>query len=145
MYHEAWKTHGSKRGAAKALGIADSTFRGRLKEELAEAAMSPETRARLGLAPGHFDSGVAPGFLMGKVTVQRNATGDIERTWERQSPSELIAQEAFKQGIADLVDEVRGLAPPVQPATDCDDDLLAVIPMGDPHFGMLSWARETGE
>lgn len=26
-----------------------------------------------------------------------------------------------------------------------DDDLLAVYPMGDPHIGMYSWAKETGD
>lgn len=35
--------------------------------------------------------------------------------------------------------------PAVPPPTDTDSDLLNVIPMGDPHFGLLSWKPETGE
>jgi hypothetical protein len=31
------------------------------------------------------------------------------------------------------------------PLDQLDDDLLAVYPLGDPHFGMYAWAAETGE
>lgn len=40
---------------------------------------------------------------------------------------------------------MRGMAPLVPPPGHVDDDLMAVYPLGDPHFGMYSWARETGE
>ena len=42
--------------------------------------------AKAGYAPGHWTDGVAPGYRMGKVTVQRGPGGQVERTWERQSP-----------------------------------------------------------
>jgi hypothetical protein len=143
MYHEAWKTHGSKRGAAKALGIADSTFRGRLKEEMAEAALTPEHKARLGLAPGHFDNGVAPGYLMGKVTVQRNSDGDIERTWERQSPDDEARQIQLEAAIAAMcatVDPVR----PIDAPTHVLAKLLTLYNFFDYHVGMLAWHKEGG-
>ena len=62
--------------AAEALGLNRSTFLNRLAAARAMLAR----QAREGHAPGHFDSGTAPGYLMGKVTVQRNASGDVERT-----------------------------------------------------------------
>ena len=129
--------HGSRTKAAEALGISRSTLISRL--DIAK------TRARHGHAPGHFTSGTAPGYLMGKVTVQRGAQGDIERTWERQSPDSVLWQEAVRQSLGDLANEVKGLAPVISAPGHCDDDLLAVIPMGDPHFGLLSWAKETGD
>lgn len=78
-YLEAYNKHGSQRAAAVALGVAkNAVFEGldRLRRNA----------ARQGYAPGHFSDGVAPGYAMGKVTVQRGRTGEIERTWERQSP-----------------------------------------------------------
>lgn len=97
--------------------------------------------ARMGLAPGHFDSGVAPGFAMGKVTVQRNAQGDVERTWERQSPGIDDAAGIIEAAIDRLPLEP---LPPVKLETTADEDLLTVIPMGDPHFGLLVWEQECG-
>jgi len=46
-----------------------------------------------GYAPGHFESGVAPGYSMGKVTIQRGRSGEVERTWKRQSPDQERQQE----------------------------------------------------
>lgn len=100
--------------------------------------------ARQGYAPGHFSDGVAPGYLMGKVTVQRGPSGEVERTWERQSPSDRLAQEILEDVCAAIVEQSKGAFPPVAAPEYFDADTLTVIPMGDPHFGLLSWADETG-
>lgn len=100
--------------------------------------------AREGHAPGHFVNGVAPGFQMGKVTVQRGADGGIERTWERQSPDAELAQEILQEVCAAIVEQSKGTFLPVAAPEYFDADTLTVIPMGDPHFGLLSWAEETG-
>lgn len=97
--------------------------------------------ARLGLAPGHFEHGTAPGFRMGKVTVQRNADGSVERTWERQHPGLDDAADIIEAAVERLPIEP---LPPVPISRDADDDLLTVIPLGDPHFGLLTWEKETG-
>jgi hypothetical protein len=72
--------HGSHRKASAALGVHNSYI---------DAAMSAvkSKAARAGYAPGHFSAGVAPGYAMGKVTIQRSAAG-VERVWERQSPQQ---------------------------------------------------------
>lgn len=57
---EARIKYGSEAAAAHALGMSRSTFQTRLR-----------IAASRGIAPGHFDQGTAPGFAMGKVTVQR--------------------------------------------------------------------------
>ena len=64
IYFDAIIEHGGKRPAARALKVAKSTIDGAM-ERLEKAA------ARQGYAPGHFESGTAAGFSMGKVTVQR--------------------------------------------------------------------------
>lgn len=131
---DAVKEYGTVAGAARALGINRASMQDRLRRA-----------AQKGLAPGHFNNGTAPGYSMAKVTVQRNASGDVERTWERQTPDQEQALDAARRAMSDLAEQVRGLAPIIPPPQHCDDDLLTVIPMGDPHFGLLSWAKETGE
>lgn len=135
---EAIDREGSNRKAAKALGCANSLVDSTLRAVRKKAA-------REGHAPGHFENGVAPGYAMGKVTVQRGPDGGVERTWERQSPEMANAAEMLKEFAATLAEEVKGLAP-ITPAPKSDtDDLLSVYKMGDPHFGALAWAQEVGE
>ena len=134
---EAVQQYGSNRKAAEALGLDSSTVDDHVR-------LVKRKLAREGQAPGHFQSGVAPGYLMGKVTVQRNKDGEVERTWERQSPEQGQQQELLQQFAQALADGVKGLAPVTAPPAHADDDLLAVVPMGDPHFGMYAWAADAG-
>ncbi|MGQ3041127.1 MAG: helix-turn-helix domain-containing protein [Brevundimonas sp.] len=88
-YLRALHEHGSQRKAAAALGVAPNAIwesLDRLKKE----------GSRRGHAPGHFDDGTAPGYRMGKVTVQRGP-GGVERVWERQHPEELRLEELMRQ------------------------------------------------
>lgn len=131
-YQAAIDEHGSVRAAERALGLANYTIGSFMKRA-----------ARLGNAPGHFNSGVAPGYLMGKVTVQRGAEGQVERTWERQSPDaaqQRFAWEAMLEGAKDALD----LSAPTPSPDRCDEDLLTVYPVGDSHCGLYAWEAETG-
>jgi hypothetical protein len=134
---EAIEAHGSGQAAAKALGFSHDTVNESIRNLRARVA-------RLGHAPGHFDSGVAPGYRMGKVTVQRGAGGDVERVWERQSPA-TDAMESIQAAMREAIQDVRAELPPIIAPTHYDADLLTVIPMGDPHFGLMTWAKEVGE
>jgi len=125
---------GNKTLAANALGIPRMTLSDRIK-----------LAAKRGFAPGHFVNGVAPGFRMGKVTVQRGPDGSVERTWERQSPDSQAALEAITGAIEGIIADAKGALGKVDPPKHYDADLLTVIPMGDPHFGLMTWAKEVGE
>lgn len=108
-----------------------------MQHRLAEAA-------RRGIAPGHFQSGTAPGYVMGKVTIQRNHEGQIERTWERQSPDDRAQQEAMQAALAAMCAEIKPLDPTPAPTTAMPD-LCALYTLTDAHVGMLAWHREGGE
>lgn len=139
-YLDAIEKHGSLRKTAKALGVAKSTIDAVIASLKKKAAAAD---ARNGHAPGHFDSGVAPGYFMGKVTVQRGPEG-VERVWERQHPDDKVRAELMQAAIAALSEDVKGLAPLTAAPAKTYDDLLAVYPLGDPHFGMYAWAKESG-
>jgi hypothetical protein len=135
-YIEAANLHGSASKAAAVLGVNKSLV-ARGIEAVREKA------ARAGYAPGHFQHGVAPGFAMGKVTVQRAGDGTVERTWERQSPDQARSLEVMQAMLEGARDELPRLAPSLAP-DDCDEDLLTLYPFGDPHAGLYAWEAETG-
>jgi len=133
----AVEEHGSASAANAKLGLSSDVVAKSLRRLRAHAA-------RMGYAPGHFEHGTAPGFRMGKVTVQRGADGIVERTWERQSPHG-DAFEAIEAAMESVVHDLKGKLSPVAIPKCYDADLLTVIPMGDPHFGLMTWAKEVGE
>lgn len=80
-YVKAVEEHGSARAAERALGLSGDTVSKSIRSYRREAA-------RRGQAPGHFNDGTAPGYRMGKVTIQRGPAG-VERVWERQHPEDV--------------------------------------------------------
>lgn len=129
---EAHQQHGTVTQAALALGIPRPT----LQSRLAQAAVR-------GIAPGHFNQGTAPGFSIGKVTIQRGPDGVIERTWERQHPDDQGREEAMRAALAVMCAEIPPVAPVAPPESKLAD-LLAVYTLTDAHIGMLAWHREGG-
>jgi hypothetical protein len=101
--------------------------------------------ARAGYAPGHFQDGVAPGYAMGKVTVQRGPGGLIERTWERQSPEDADREEMLREFVAHLTKRAQGLYRPTPGPSKSLSEVLSVYCFGDPHFGLRAIASEAGE
>lgn len=128
--------HGSGRAAAKVVGVAPNTIN--------EAILRVRKRAAsAGHAPGHFVSGVAPGYAMGKVTVQRGADGAVERTWERQSPADQAREEAFKAAYEAAAASLPRLPALPRPAASLAA-LANLYTVTDFHLGMQAWAREGG-
>ncbi len=133
---KAIEQHGSARAANIALGLANDKVGASMRRLQAFAA-------KQGYAPGHFESGTAPGFAMGKVTIQRAADGTVERTWERQSPDAERLLEGLRAAVEGMAGEIVPCAPVAAPAASLGD-LLAVYTLTDAHIGMLAWHREGG-
>ena len=130
---QALQEHGSQAAAANALGVARTTFQDRLR-----------MAARRGIAPGHWESGTAPGFSIGKVTIQRGPSGQVERTWERQHPEEENARAAMEAAAKAFSEAIEPVAPIPAPVTQ-SADLLTLYTLTDAHVGMLAWHREGGQ
>ncbi len=127
--------YGNPSAAAKAEGFSDPTNHRRLWREIrARAALK-------GYAPGHFDQGVAPGFAMGKVTVQRNALGQVTQTWERQSPE----VRAIEMMIERIEAHQYHPAPVIKTPLKTLKKLLSLYTLTDFHLGMYAWEDETGD
>lgn len=130
-YLDAINLHGSARSAAKALGVNKSAVSRAIQCLKAKAA-------RNGFAPGHWTTGVAPGYVIGKVTVQEGPNG-VERLWKRQHPEagELISQ------IREAIDAMKEEIPPPRPTHRTGltgSSMLTQYTITDYHMGELCHA-----
>lgn len=128
--------HGSIMKASRALGKHHKSIQSAIARVEARAA-------RGGHAPGHFNAGVAPGYIMGKVTIHRDQSGEIKNTWERQSPDDDARERAIRAAFTAMADELPRVAPKRAPNIG-SKDLLNLFTITDYHMGMLAWGEETG-
>lgn len=129
--------HGNFSAAGRAMGTTRQSIQGSI-------ARLQKRAAKHGYAPGHFVSGTAPGFGMGKVTVQRGPSGEVERTWERQSPENIAWLESVEEAIRGFVEGVGPIKVAKAPL-DFQSDVIPWIQIGDAHIGLLAHANEVGE
>lgn len=137
---EAIKKYKSKRGAARALGLNYTTVHQALAEVEKKAAIH-------GYSPAHdLTKKVAPGFVAkGHSTLYRRGEPEPVLQWVKTSTDHEQREFIVRAAIKALSLDVQGLAPIVTAPKHTDADLMAVYPLGDPHFGLHAWAKETGD
>lgn len=128
---------GNNREAGRTLNMHNETVRRTRRRVEAKAA-------RGGYAPGHFQSGVAPGYVMGKVTVHRDKNGVVQNTWERQSPDDVAAELAMQAAFQAMAAELPRLPASPAPLRIGEESLLNLFTVTDYHMGMLAWDKEAG-
>lgn len=135
---EAVIRSGGVGAASRELSISKPTISQMIKRAACAASVA-------GNAPGHWNDGVAVGYKMGKVTVQRGPEG-VERVWERQHP-DAKAMQAVVEVLQDRAENI----PPIdvsalgKPEGVCNSDLLTSYFIADLHVGMLAWGKEGGD
>jgi hypothetical protein len=130
---------GSGRKAADKLGVHHSNV------NRAVAAVKKKAAAA-GFSPEHDMLHTVPeGFSVKGVSTLYNEDGKAVAQWVKSRKEDSDAEETLREFIAGLAEPIKGKAPNVKPPKLADEDLLAVYPMGDPHFGMLAMAAECGE
>lgn len=130
-------TEGNISRAAKKLNIARSSVQDAIKSLKRRAAIqgyTPEDSAEFIQSPL---------VLKGKSTLY-GPDGEVKMTWVKTKLNDELAAEAIQEWVAWLVQDAKGLAPVIAAPKYTNSDLLAVYPMGDPHFGMYAWGKETG-
>lgn len=103
--------------------------------------------ASQGYAPdaSNMQGGAPAGFAIKRHSARFDKEGNPAGGWLISEPSKERAWEAFTEAANDVAAQLKGIALPKPAPVHANDDLLTVVPMGDPHFGLLAWARETGE
>jgi len=122
---------GSIRGAARVLGMAESTIRGRLNGR-------PERHKEARKIPVE-DGQVIRG--LSTLMDLRNNTPVLQ--WVKTSTEDIKAEAARRAVHAALSEDLPRYLPSVAPQ-QCNDDLMSVYVLTDYHLGMLAWGEETG-
>ena len=86
-----------------------------------------------------------PGFAIKGTSTYYDDTGKVRGQWVKTKRDEAEAEAILREFVTELCRDLEPL-----PKTDAapfrtDADLLAVYVLGDPHFGAMAWAQETGE
>jgi hypothetical protein len=134
-YVDAVNEHKGVLAAADALGIGFQHISKTISELKRRAARQSATQ--------HQDvNNIPDGFaITGTSTLTK--TGDGIQ-WVKTSADKQRQEEMLREAIAVLSQECKGLAPIVKPPENVLEDLMCVIPVGDPHFGLYVWAQECG-
>jgi hypothetical protein len=131
--------HGGARPAAEADGESNSYY-SRVVQAVQKKA------AQRGFSPAHDMSHIVPdGFKVKGTSTLYDEFGKPRMQWVKSNADEERRWELFREAVAVLSEEVKGLAPSTPAPSHSLADLLTVIPMGDPHFGLYCWAAETGD
>lgn len=137
---EAIQKHDTCQSADEALGKARSYCSGKLNQVKRRAAKNgyfPQT--------SNMETNAPAGFAVKRISSRHDAEGSHAGGWTIYEPDKLQAEAALTEAIGALCDDIKGKSPLILPPSLSDEELLTVIPMGDPHFGLLSWKPETGE
>jgi hypothetical protein len=138
-YIDAVIEHGSATKAAAALGIDKSMIHRGIAAVKAKAA-------QMGYAPDHDMTRAVPdGFKVKGVSTYYDSEGVARGQWVKSTADDERREEMLREFVGWLVADATGKSTYVAPPVWADADLLAVIPMGDPHFGLYAWAKETGD
>lgn len=90
---------------------------------------------------------IPEGHQIKKTSTLYGPDGSVRSQWVSSSADEVAREKAMLDAWARHAEVYRGLADatpgPAQGA--CDEDLIALYPLGDPHIGMLAWEPEAGE
>lgn len=130
--------NGSKRKAAKALGINHRTLEKSLQNLKMRAALQ-------GHAPAHDMTHTAPEGFKVKGVSTLYVDGKLSSQWVKTTADQEARERMLRQFVEDLCAEVKGKSPKIEPPTFTNADMLAVYPIGDMHHGMYADASETGD
>jgi len=116
--------------AADSLGLPRNTYSNRLR--------------RAQLAGVTADIVIPDGMMVkGVSTLYRD--GEVALEWVKTSADAERQKEMFREAVEEMCEALPKLPPRPSLEADLNDNLMSVIPFGDPHFGMYAWCEETGE
>jgi hypothetical protein len=88
---------------------------------------------------------VPEGHHIKKVSTLLDSQGNVRAQWLQAPKDEVEQWGQFWAACERNVKKYKGAAAPTKAPKSNDAETCTVYPLGDPHVGMLSWAKETGQ
>jgi len=127
---------GSCRKASKELGfnsgVVSKTIRV-LKRKAAKYGYAPEN---------DFTKTVPDGFEIKGVSTYYDKDGKVRSQWVKSQVDKELQEEIMREAISAFVDEIPRVRE-VKSPKGSNSNLMTVYPVGDHHFGMLAWDKES--
>lgn len=124
--------------AGELLGVHRTTVHRAINRVMDRAALR-------GYAPdADFHKTVPSNYAIKRISTNYDNAGDVKQQWVISSPTADAKINALRETVEGLIGDSKGVFKPTPVPTQFAEDLLTVIPMGDPHVGMFAWAAETG-
>lgn len=139
QYIKAMQKHGNQTKAAKELNVSRASLQSSLKHLMRRSGIA-------GYRPEFDMTRPAPeGFYLKGVSQYYNKHGEKSGEWRLLRRNAEEQEAAIRAFVTHLATTCSGLAPaaPIKPSET--DEQIAVIPLGDAHVGLLTWAQEVGE
>lgn len=134
--HQRYRCHQHRAGSCRWRGTAPLFLNDPTARRLALQGHSPD----------HDMTHPVPSpFVVKGVSTYYDKEGNPRGQWVKSRLDNDAAERAIREFIEWLAKDVRGLARPTPAPKLVMRDLLAVYPMGDPHFGMYAWKDEAGD
>lgn len=139
---DAVNSQGGTAAAARYLGINDRYIRSTLqavRKKAAEQGYEPETGRNYPGPTGHIISGYSElvkaeeGDPLGRIVY-----------WVKTNRRLVDQLDEFRTTVEAIIDELPKLKPVKYTGNVKTKDHFTVIPIGDPHIGLRTWAREVG-
>ena len=136
---DAVAAHGNSSAAARALGIIDATFRGRVREAR-NRGFEPQCQA---LMVG--EKAAAPeGYVLKGTSTYYNKDGEVSGQWVKTSRDAEQMALAQKAALAAMCAELKPICA-IKAPKSASTELATLYTMTDCHVGMLAWDKEAGE
>lgn len=88
---------------------------------------------------------VPEGHLIKKVSTLLDAQGQVRAQWLQAPKDEQTRWDEFWAACERNAEKYKGLVESTKAPKFSDADTCTLYPLGDPHIGMLAWAKETGQ
>lgn len=146
-YLRAIDEHGSIRAAARALKVNYTTINQALQHCRSKAEQAKTRAVFQGHSPEHglTAPGLPAEFPADGISLYIDKDRKPGGYWLKGKRDREKYETMVRETIRALTADLRGLAPLTPAPRARDEDLLSVYPLGDPHFGMYAWAKETGD
>ena len=125
--------------AANALGLCRGTVQEMVRNVRRKASIQ-------GVSPEHGMTHAVPDTHIAKgVSTYYNKEGKVSAQWVKSTLKDGAMEEMIRSMVEVMTEDVRGKSPDIRTPAIVNADLMVVYPMGDPHFGLYAWGKETGD